>query len=66
VLQASLFFKTNKYFHINKNDTGYHKALTHLRAQALLNHIANACSCLIVATAQRKQKYFFNRHLGSW
>jgi hypothetical protein len=27
--QASLFYKTNKYFHINKYDTGYHKALSH-------------------------------------
>jgi hypothetical protein len=27
-MQASLFYKTNKYFHINKNDTGYHKALS--------------------------------------
>jgi hypothetical protein len=26
--QASLLCKTNKYFHINKNDTGYHKALS--------------------------------------
>jgi protein tyrosine phosphatase len=37
--QASLFYKTNKYFHINKNETGYHKALslslTHLRAREL-------------------------------
>jgi hypothetical protein len=44
--QASLFYKTNKYFHINKNDTGYHKALSlsHslTRARALLNHRANA------------------------
>jgi hypothetical protein len=24
--QASLLYKTNKYFQINKNDTGYHKA----------------------------------------
>jgi hypothetical protein len=33
VLQASLFYKINKYFYINKNNTGYHKALTHLRAR---------------------------------
>jgi hypothetical protein len=26
--QASWFYKTNKYFNINKNDTGYHKALS--------------------------------------
>jgi hypothetical protein len=33
--QASSFYKTKKYFHINKNDTGYHNArslsLTHSR-----------------------------------
>jgi hypothetical protein len=31
--QASLFDKTNKYFYINKNNTGFHKALTHLLTQ---------------------------------
>jgi hypothetical protein len=25
--QASLFYKANKYFHINKIDTGYHKVV---------------------------------------
>jgi hypothetical protein len=36
--QASLFYKANKYFHINKNDTGYRNgaklslSLSHLRA----------------------------------
>jgi hypothetical protein len=31
--QASLFHKTNKYFHTKKNDTCYHKALSLLCAQ---------------------------------
>jgi hypothetical protein len=46
--QASVFYKTNKYFHINKNYTGYHNTLSPTycaRKQALLNHSANACSC---------------------
>jgi hypothetical protein len=59
---ASKFYKTNKYFHINKNNTGYRKALslslslsltyslTRTRtcacARASLNDRANACSCL--------------------
>jgi hypothetical protein len=39
--QATLFYKTNKYFHRNSNDAGYHKA----RAQSLsLSFAAPACS----------------------
>jgi hypothetical protein len=49
--QARLFYKTSKYFHINKNNTGHHKALslslTHLLARANFAQPQSKCLLLL-------------------
>jgi hypothetical protein len=46
--QASLFCKTNKYFHLNKNNTGYQKALSLSLACVCASFVQPQSKCLLL------------------
>jgi hypothetical protein len=46
--QASLFYKTNKYFHININDAGYHELLSHSLAHACASFAQPQSKCMLL------------------
>jgi hypothetical protein len=56
--KQACFIKTNKYFHINKNDAGYHKA--HMLALARNAHWHLPHRSRAHALQASKQACFFN------